>query len=784
MALVNVRPSSLPPLPIDDYLPSVLAALRAHRAVVVTAAPGAGKTTRVPPALASEGAVLLLQPRRVAARSIAKRIAAERGWTIGREVGWHVRGDRRDGPDTRVVVATEGILTATLQQDPLAARFRTIVIDEFHERSIHADVGLALAREAWIARDDLWLVVMSATLDAARVAAYLEDCPVIDAPGRQYPLDISWHPGTSVADATRAVLPSRGAVLCFLAGAPEIHRAAADLERGHPGVQVRPLHGGLDAEQQDAALVSSEVPRIILTTNLAETTLTVPDVAAVVDTGLHKVARYDAERAIDSLTLERIPQDAADQRAGRAGRVQAGRVWRLWDARDRLRPHREPDIARIDLASTVLDVAAWGGDARTLSWFEAPPVAALEAAFDLLQRLGAIEPDGRLSAAGRLLARLPLHPRLGRMLLEGRGDRALARACALLSERQTFVPREGATTCDLLSAVDREQRLPAHVLAAARDIERRVTAALPPGFDRGPSFSEQGFRRAVLAGYPDRVARRRAPGSDRFQLASGIGARLARESGVVNHDLIVAVHVTAAVAPGGEALIRMATGVEPEWIAPTSVRVEHMWDAGAGEVRAARVERYGDLVLAQHAVRPEPNEAGRVLAAAWRARGPRPEDAALLARLNFAGVASSFDALVERAAVGKARLADAVLADALSHAERQTLDRQAPEGLRVPSGREVPLDYRDDQVVAAVKLQELFGLADSPRVGRAQVPVTFELLSPAGRPVQVTRDLRSFWSRGYPEVRKELRARYPRHPWPDDPWSATPTRRTLPRKPH
>jgi ATP-dependent helicase HrpB len=785
MALVTAGSTpSLPPLPIDEHLAAVRTAVRVHRAAVVTAAPGAGKTTRVPPALAEDGSVLLLQPRRVAARSIARRIAGERGWTVGREVGWHVRGDRHYTAETRVVVATEGILTATLQQDPLAARFRTIVIDEFHERSIHADVGLALAREAWKARDDLWLVVMSATLDASRVAAYLGGCPVIDAPGRRHVLDISFHAGVGIADAARALLGAGGAVLCFLPGAPEIRRAASELSRVVPGVPVLPLHGGLEADAQDAALRASDAPRIILATNLAETTVTVPDVTAVVDTGLHKVARYDADRAIDSLTLERISQDSADQRAGRAGRVQAGRAWRLWDARDRLRPHREPEISRVDLAATVLDIAAWGGDAGRIDWFDAPPPGALASAVALLRRLGALDTRGGLTALGSRLARLPLHPRLSRILIEGGGDRALARACALLSERQTFVARQGATSCDLLSAVDRDAALPAHVLDAARDIEQRAREAA--GLTRGDrnALPDQEFRRAILAGYPDRVARRRAPASDRFQLASGAGARLARESGVVNHELIVAVDVTAGTAPGTDALIRMATGLEPDWIQPTATDVVHEYDAIRREVRADRVAWYEALVLSRHAVRPDPAVSGSLLAEALRAQGPRRGDRALLDRLAFAGVQTTFEQLVARAAEGRLRLDDVDLADALAGSDRQALDRYAPDRLRVPSGRDVSLEYREGQVFAAVKLQELFGLADSPRVGRAEVPVTFELLSPAGRPVQVTRDLRSFWDRGYQEVRRELRARYPRHPWPDDPWTALPTRRALPRKPH
>jgi ATP-dependent helicase HrpB len=352
------------------------------RAAVITAAPGAGKTTRVPPALVDAGKVILLQPRRVAARAIAARIAAERGWTLGREVGWQIRFDRKFTTDTRLLVVTEGILTARLQSDPLLSDFATIVIDEFHERSIHADLAIALAKQAWRARGDLRIAVMSATLDSRAVSAFFDDCPVIEVPGRLYPLDIGYAPGQAIGDAAADMLgATHGQLLCFLPGAAEIGRAIADIERRVPaGVEIVALHGSLDAADQDRALAPAAGRRIVVATNIAETSLTVPGVTAVIDTGLHKVARYDGHRGIDSLETERITADAAEQRAGRAGRLAPGVVRRLWDARDRLRPHREPEIRRIDLSAAALDVIAWGGDPRTLEWFEAPRADALEAA--------------------------------------------------------------------------------------------------------------------------------------------------------------------------------------------------------------------------------------------------------------------------------------------------------------------------------------------------------------------------------------------------------------------
>ncbi len=547
----------------------------------------------MPPALLADGPVILLQPRRVAARAIAARIAEERGWTLGREVGWQVRFERRFSAETRLLVVTEGILTARLQTDPLLSDFSTIVLDEFHERSVHVDLAIALARQAWRARDDLRIVVMSATLDSAPVSAFLDGCPVIDVAGRSHPIDISYHAGQSVADAAIGLLgETDGQLLCFLPGAAEIRRAISELQhKAGSGVDVVPLHGSLDAGEQDLALRPSPRRRVIVATNIAETSLTVPGVTAVIDAGLQKVARYDADRGIDSLETERITTDAADQRAGRAGRLAPGVVRRLWDARDRLRPHREPEIHRIDLASTALDVIAWGGDPRTLEWFERPREDALEAALTLLQRLGLIVAAGpqgpalHLTAIGEQVRRLPLHPRLGRMLVESGGARQVARACALLSERHLLPPRAATTSSDLLSALDQWSAVPPHVKQVARQISDF-------GFQIS-DFSDDAFLRAILAGYPDRVAQRREPGSPHVLLASGTGAVIGPESGVRDGEFLVALEVRQTP---NAASVRMASLVEREWLSPTSTELVHRFDAASGKVRAARVDRYGALL--------------------------------------------------------------------------------------------------------------------------------------------------------------------------------------------
>jgi ATP-dependent helicase HrpB len=678
-----------------------------------------------------------------------------------------------------------------------------------------------------------------------------------------HPVTISYAPAQTVADATaEALRASGGDVLCFLPGLSEIRRAMGEISQVVGSVvQILPLHGSLDVDAQHRAVQVRDTPpslpsssrRVIVATNIAETSLTVPGVTAVVDTGLHKVARYDADRGIDSLETERITADAADQRAGRAGRVAPGMVLRLWDARDRLRPHREPDIDRIDLSATLLDIIAWGGDPRTFEWFQRPREDAIDAALALLERLGLLEssrshrthrtdpthqtdPTLRLTAVGEQVRRLPIHPRLARMLVASGGARDIGRACALLSERHLLPPRRAATSSDLLSAIDQWNAVPPHVHVAARHIsEFKVQIS-----DSEPSnpqstnqsevcslkseMSEAAFRRALLAGYPDRVAQRREAGSPQVLLATGVGATIAPESGVVDGEFLVAHdisrqspvisrqsavvsrqsavvsrqsavvsrqsalvsrrsrHVTTQGHPA-DPLIRIASRVEREWLQPTHTETVHRFAAESGRVKAVVVECYDALVLAERPAAVDPEVAAQLLTEAWTARGPHGDDERLLRRLQFAGHAVDVAAMVRVASQGATRLADVHLTHAVAPSVLRELNRDAPETLIVPSGRAARLDYHDDGTVSAsVKLQELFGLAETPRIGRRRAPVVLALLAPNGRPVQVTRDLRSFWDRTYPEVRRELRGRYPKHPWPEDPWTAPPTARAKPRR--
>jgi ATP-dependent RNA helicase HrpB len=451
-------------------------------------------------------------------------------------------------------------------------------------------------------------------------------------------------------------------------------------------------------------------------------------------------------------------------------------VLRLWDERDRLRPHRQPEIHRVDLSAAALDVIAWGGDPRTFEWFDPPSSDGLNAALSLLERLGLVA--GRtLTALGEQARYLPLHPRLARMVMTAGGSRNVARACALLSERHLLPAHAATTTSDVLSALDRWSELPHHVHRAAEQI--LAAASERTSSDTG----ESAFRRAILAGYPDRVARRRDVGSTRFLLATGSGAVQARESGVRDAEFIVALDVQLSGTPGprrlqpsaDEPVIRMASRVELEWLTPTSSVVEHRFDAISGRVKAARVDRYDALVLGEHPIATDLSVAAPILAAAWLERGPGERDRPLLRRLAFAGIDVDLQELALMAASGARTIDDVDIAGALPPKMARDLERDAPSRFAAPSGRSHPVEYGEDGSVSVeIKLQELFGLTETPRIGKRRIALRISLLAPNGRPVQVTQDLRSFWERTYPEVRKELRGRYPKHSWPEDPWTASP----------
>jgi len=851
-------------LPIDEALPLLVDALRRAGNAVLVAPAGAGKTTRVPPALldanlAGDGRIVMVEPRRVAARAAARRIAWERSCAVGDEVGYVVRFDRRAGPRTRIVVVTEGVLLRRLQDDPLLDGVGAVIFDEFHERSLAADLAFAMARRVQVdVRPDLRIVAMSATMDALPAARFLGDAPVVESSGFLHPVDVvhlerpdARRVAEKTADAVRRALgATTGDVLVFLPGVGEI-RAVGGLLAGLPDADVVELYGDLPPERQDAALAAGPRRRVVLATNVAETSVTVEGVTAVVDSGLARVMRHDPAVGMDRLVLEKIAKSSIAQRSGRAGRNAPGVCLRLWTKNEeRDFPDALPaEVRRVDLAGAVLELLAWGEkDVAAFPWFETPEAARIASAMDLLARLDAVK-DGRLTEIGAAMARLPVHPRIARMLVEGRRlgrPRDVALAAALLAERDPIRSdgrRRAArheSESDVLDRMDALERWAgggsrtsdvgevhaasaAFVLRARDDLARAVEESLGAA-PRADVDADEATLRAVFAGFPDRLAKRRASGDRRADpsaggvrtarghgavLVTGRGVRLADESAVADAELFVAVDVDARA--GGDALVRMASAVRREWLPQERVtmRVDVTFDETTERVVAVRRTRFDELVLDESsAPLPDDGSVERILADAASARLDRALDlaatdvASLRARVAFLRGAlpdvdlPTFDDDALRAALPdlcagrrsfeelrRAPLAATLLAR-LDHRQRAALDRDAPERIEVPSGSRVALRYDEAAraPVLAVRIQEIFGWTTTPRVARGRVPVLLHLLAPSGRPQQVTDDLASFWKNTYPDVKKELKRRYPKHAWPDDPLAARAERKPARRR--
>lgn len=833
-------------LPIDTAMPRIVELLERHRALVVRAEPGAGKTTRVPPALMraaafSGGKIVVLEPRRLAARAAARRIADEQGLTLGREVGYQVRFDRVGNDATRLWVVTEGILLRMLQDDPFLEGVAAVVLDEFHERSIHVDMALALCRDVQQnARPDLALLVMSATLDPDAVCRFLGGAPLIDVAGRTFPVETTYVPTLERATIEDRVLrgvreavdAGRGDILVFLPGVPEIRRVHERLGESRLGdFDILEIFGDMSPEDQDRSFRPSPKRRIILATNIAETSITLPWVDCVVDTGLVRRPRYDPASDLDRLVTEPVSRASADQRAGRAGRVGPGRCFRLGGALE----HQQraafdpPEIARIDLTAAVLALAEWGvPDPAQFAFFEPPPPAALQRAVHTLRAIGALDREG-LTAEGRALARMPLQPRLGRLARVAAQLGAPewgAAAAAILADRDIvrrdvqLSRRQHVSECDLVdrvAAVLRQGESPfaQHELnsasvQAARQSVKQLVRMLPHS---APSpHPADALRRAVLTAWPDRLCRRRSPGADRAVMVGGSGVRIAPESAVVEHELFVAVDIEAP-RPGerAEALVRRATGVERAWVDALGTQVREVVevDSTSGRVTGARRVCFGDLVLEERQV--PPRDPAAIAAALARAASRDPVVAlglddddrrAPFDRLRFVrrwmpelelpdpsgeALATALEAVIPgRRSLAELRTVpvDELLGVLLRWPQREALDREAPDRIAVPSGSRIRVDYSDPEApTVAVRIQEVFGLAETPRLAGGRVNVTLQLLAPNYRPQQVTRDLRSFWANGYQEVRRELRARYPKHAWPDDPWTAPPQARPGRRPP-
>jgi ATP-dependent helicase HrpB len=815
-------------LPIEPVLPELRQALATAPGAVLQAPPGAGKTTRVPLALMDEPwvagrRIIMLEPRRLAARAAARRMAEVLGEEPGGTVGYRIRQETRVSAATRIEVVTEGVLTRMLLSDPALEGYGLVIFDEFHERSIHADLGLALTLQARaILRPELRVLVMSATLDGGPVAALLGHAPIVTSEGRSFPVEthhLTVREGirleAAVAGAVRdAIAEDRGDVLAFLPGAAEIRRTEALL----PGLaaEVIPLHGMLPQALQDRALRPHPAGRrrVVLSTSIAETSLTIDGVRVVVDSGLARVPRYSPRTGMTRLATVRVSRASADQRRGRAGRQGPGVCYRLWGAHEdhALLAHGTPEILEADLAPLALELAAAGVAAPAeLAWLDPPRPAALAEARALLTQLGALDDEGRITPHGHGIRELSLHPRLAHMVVAGRSLGAGGLACelaALLSERDVVRHQVGAPDADLDLRLD--------VLRGAveradvdRDALRRVRAEArlcgQPGTDVPVSTG------VLLAlAYPDRIAQRRPGAAGRFRLRNGLGAFLDPQA-LAKADHLVAAELDGRPRQSRIFLAARITRDEIEAHFANQIAIEDVleWDAAARAVVAVRRRRLGALVLQEAALHdPDPEAVTSTFLEGVRRQGvaglPWNGPAKLLrARLAFLRRLdgrwpdvsdAALDAGLERwlrpwveglrqlADLGRIDLEQA-LRQMVPWERRNDLERLAPSHVQVPSGSRIQVDYTDPAApVLAVRLQELFGAAETPAVGAGGVPLTLHLLSPAGRPVQVTRDLAGFWRTTYFDVRRDLKARYPRHPWPDDPRSAEPTRHAKRRR--
>ncbi len=833
-------------LPIDPLLPEVIASLRAHQSLVLEAPPGAGKTTRVPRAMldaglaGDHGEILVLEPRRLAARLAARRVAEELGEELGGTVGYQVRFEDVSSKRTRIRFVTEGIVTRKLVADPELRGVACVVVDEFHERHLHGDIALAWLKRLQ-ARRPLSLVVMSATLDAAPVAAYL-GCPQLRAEGRRFDVRLEHLPSAEdrpleslVASAVRALIKDGldGHVLVFLPGAAEIRRAKEALEKlaAENDLLLLPLHGDLPPAEQDRAVRPSEKRKILLSTNVAESSVTIEGVAAVIDSGLARVARHSPWSGLPELRVEKVSRASATQRAGRAGRTREGRCLRLYTKADldARAEHDAPEIRRADLAQTALELAA--ADARDLSWLEAPPEEAWRAAQELLLRLGAVDAKGEITPRGTRMLTFPLHPRQARLVVEGEARGIAEDACvvaALVAEREIRLsqktsfgdrgrkddtPTEDSDVVAMLDAFREAEAsgfshhalraigLDAGAVHAVDRAQKQLTRLVSRASRnvKGPPSVDAALGMCVLAGYPDRVAKRRKFGSRDLALAQGGMAELAERSQVRKAELMVCVDADGARSPP---LVRVASGIEPEWLLELfedRIRetTEVTWNAQAERVLAKSRMLYDGIVLTESDASGVDDAAvaralaDKALAKGARAFAPEGELDRWLARARFA---ASVDAAVPspsdddvRAAMidaceGKrsfAELAQVSLLDLLRarfsmHLAR--IDQLAPERLPLASGRNAKIEYADGKPRVESYLQDFFGMKESPKVGGGRVPLVVHLLSPNKRAVQVTQDLAGFWERHYPAIKKELARKYPRHAWPEDPHVAIPMR--------
>lgn len=836
-------------LPIDEALPGLVAALESNRSVVLQAPPGAGKSTVVPLALLERPwmagrRLLMLEPRRLAARAVAQRMAQSLGESVGATVGYRMRMDTRVSRDTRVEVVTEGVLTRILQTDPSLESVAAVIFDEFHERSLQADLGLALTVDARSnLTPELRILVMSATLDGEAVSKLLDSAPIITAQGRTFPVESrfvgkgapllpSSVPGQESPEAAvsravlRALREEPGDMLVFLPGAREIRRVQSALQSSEigPNVSVLPLFGDLAGAEQDLALVPSAPGqrKVVLATNIAETSLTIPGVRVIVDSGLVRRSIFDPATGMSRLETQRISRASADQRQGRAGRVEPGVCYRLWSesAQRSLAPFTPAEIMETDLAPLALDLANWGvRDANELRWLDPPPAAMLASARDLLLHLGAIDAAGRITAHGRQMSQLSVHPRLAHMLIRAAALGSLpmaANLAALLSERDLLRAGGGARDIDVRSRLDlmRGEDV-AHADRAglqrarrtAKELVRQVDSLLPE--NRSAAAVSVGLLLALA--YPDRVGRRRPAteaGGARYTLANGRGAHFADAQNLAKSEFIVAVDLDDRDRDARILLAAPITREEIEEHLPIERGESVEWSSRDQAVLARRYVRLDAITLEEKPLQQVPPEAARLAmlqglremglgalpwnrdardlqariqfvraatAASDPADWPDVSDDALLATLET-WLTPWLDGITRRDHLARLSMTE-ILRAMLPWEQQRQLDSLAPTHLTVPTGSNIRIDYLDESApVVSVRLQEVFGLDATPRIASGRVPITFKLLSPAQRPVQVTRDLASFWRGSYADVRKDMRGRYPKHYWPENPLEAQATR--------
>lgn len=835
---------TLPNLPITEALPALQAALSDHAAAVLHAPPGAGKSTVVPlhllpqPFIGSRK-ILMLEPRRLAARAVATRMATLMGGNVGDIVGYRTRLESRVSRRTRIEVITEGILTRMLQEDPALEDVACVIFDEFHERSLNADLGLALTLQSQeTLRPDLKILIMSATLDSGAVATLLGEAPVVSSAGRSFEVAVHYVARRNdlalelqMANVVRAALTEHpGDALCFLPGAAEIRRVVRNLESGLDStIDVLPLYGDLSPAAQDAALAPARAGRrkIVLATSIAETSLTIEGVRIIVDAGLHRFTQFDPVTGMSRLETGKVSQASADQRRGRAGRLDSGVCYRLWSqsSHQSLAAQTSPEILQADLAPLALELACWGvQDANALRWLDPPPAAPLTQAQELLQELGALDAQQRITAHGRAMARIGTHPRLAHMLIRAQPLGAQRLACELaatLSERDLLRAGFGSRDADVRLRLDvlrgGRRDLPAGMSVDDRALTqaRKASAQWQRQFDVGGTSTRESTAVDALTGvllgfaYPDRIGRSRGEGG-RYLLANGRGALFAEAQALTRSEFLVAAEVD-----GGErdARIYLAAPltlaqIEEHFAAQIIESTTIAWDTRERAVKSMRERKLLRLVLDSKPI-TQP-DADAVLTAVlegirtegigslpwtrelrqWQARvqlmranfpsWPDLSDDALFATLEEWAPAW-LSGITRASHFTRIDLSNALHAR-LTFAQSAALDRETPTHFTVPSGSRIPIDYLDGEVpTVSARLQEMFGLTQTPTTAGGRVPLLLKLLSPAGRPVQITRDLISFWDRGYHEVKKDLKGRYPKHYWPDDPHTAVATRRARPR---